>query len=161
MISTVFVSSLRTDVNVPTVRKIKKKLAKHKLFFDCILKATAKNEKDPDPESDPDPVIQCTYTRIRTRIKMSWIRNTGSLYKQTISRMLSLSIYLYAKKPTFSISSFLVSAMPAGNMAFMYILDWSSPAACSPGLKKTRFFWVFWFFFWFFRFFWVFLLFVH
>jgi hypothetical protein len=124
--------SLKTDIILGTYsKKLAKQFGNKKIILLMALKATAKKRR----------TWILSRIRIRTRIKISRIRNTGTLYKEIIGRMLFLSIYLSLnEKPTFSISSFLVSAMPAGNMAFMYILDWSSPADCSPGLEKNRVF---------------------
>jgi hypothetical protein len=70
---TVFISttsqlhiSLKTDVNIPTVRN------KPKNFFNVILQAP---QKRAGPGSGS--VIKCTYPRVRIRIKMSRIPNTG------------------------------------------------------------------------------------
>jgi hypothetical protein len=49
------VLSLKTDVNLPTVRNKHKKNLQQSSFFVGISKTTAQKEQDPDPELDPDP----------------------------------------------------------------------------------------------------------
>jgi hypothetical protein len=45
--------SLKTDVNLPTLRNKQKKAWKNNSFFVGIWKATAKKEQDPDQKPDP------------------------------------------------------------------------------------------------------------
>jgi hypothetical protein len=78
--------SLNIYVNVPSKSNKQKKLSK-KLFF--LLASRRSMTKIAGSGSrnrvkDPDPLVRGMYPRIRIHTKMSWIRNTGDNFQNTV-----------------------------------------------------------------------------